>query len=471
MLPPSKRAPHSPVLPLSDDEGEDARTVLSDRARPVPFSARRHLTPSAPMPSARPLPPSYRFDEGEEEQTRLMPAKNFSTLPPPPASAYELEVGAGPESAARPLRMRVHRPSTDLAPRPLPPPPARTDEHTSYRPSSTTTRPPPAMVSTQRSLGAPPAETASPTPAPVTYAPPTYASTPGEPMLPIMLQQPIVLGASSSLQQLTPDQIQAQIEAARSRQGHMMAAAAPQPWSMTQPPRAPDSGVIEVQGIAMSSPHLVVKTKRPASTWAVALVTMGLLGGLVAAVFARGDANGFMHSAMAYVEPAQAKASVASVGASTPASTPAAAAQPAAPTPEPQLQQPEPPPAPPAFDTVAKSDAKADKADKADKPEKSETKHERIARSSHASAPAVAPRPAPAPAPTPIAMPTPLADKPVAEKPLPAPAPAPVAVSDKPEKPSKSKKASKASAASDSDLESAAAADALAKAQLDQSLK
>ncbi len=177
----------------------------------------------------------------------------------------------------------------------------------------------------------------------------------------------------------------------------------------------------------------IVIKGRPTASWAMALVAMGLFGGLLTAVVARGDGDSIVAAGAAFVDPGQA-AQITAAHALQPfqptaaATTPANGAQ-----------------APSVMDTsdVIPTVVVAPVAD---------TK--------------VIAKPAPVAAVKPIA---PKVTAPAAEKTVAAiaPAPKPVVAA----APPAPKPAAKPKAAANDDMASAAAADALAKAQLESSLK
>jgi hypothetical protein len=174
---------------------------------------------------------------------------------------------------------------------------------------------------------------------------------------------------------------------------------------------------------------------RPTASWAMALVAMGLFGGLLTAVVARGDGDSLVAAGAAFVDPGQAAQITA-----------AHELQPFQPT---TIQQAQPAAATQAPSVTDTSDIVPTVV------VAPETKVAAVARP----APVAAPRPI---APR-IAAP-PAADKPVAAvTPAPKPAAAPPAVAAKP--------AAKPKAPVNDDMATAAAADALAKAQLESSLK
>lgn len=446
MLPPSKRAPL-----ISNDEGEDACTQA--------------VLPPPSLRVATPAPVIARFDvgdDGDEEQTCVMPSKVI-TIPPPQRPSTDLSdrrrpsvraalAASGTEEPSmtsyRPPSNALTSPGGRVRPVTVPPPFSRR--------APTTTPPPPVSTRAPATLPPPPA------PPLRTFPPPTYASTPDEPMMPVMLAQPITLGGGAPralptpLQALSPERIQAQIEAARAAREALGSYPQYDFPSQVGAPRAPDSGILEVPPMAVSSPR-VLAPRKTTPAWAIALVSVGLLGGLVSAVIARGDANGLVRAGMSFVEPSHTEAHLSAAAAQPPA--PAKASDDAAAIAKP-IARPAATPlaafAPPSdkadkADKNAKTDKTTDKADKAPKPEVRVASHRAAA-----SAPTTTTRATPSAAPTPIPM-----DRAVAEKQA-APAPEKSAPN--------AKRPAKNATAVDADLASAAAAEALAKAQLDQSL-
>ncbi len=183
---------------------------------------------------------------------------------------------------------------------------------------------------------------------------------------------------------------------------------------------------------------------RPTVSWAAALVAMGVFVGLVTAVVARGDGDTLIDAAASFVDPSGAHAAASAVEASS--------VQTKAEEPHTVVLA--------SVDTIAAAAAPAPAATSVDA-------------SSVAAvvAPAVAPAPAPAPAPARVAWVAPRRawHPPAHHKEVAAAAPA-AAPKSAPKAVAAAAPAAPKAAAAD-DVESASAADALAKAQLEASLR
>jgi hypothetical protein len=284
---------------------------------------------------------------------------------------------------------------------------------------------------------------------------------------------------------------------------------------LVQPIPSPSAAIAVASASASGDvPAAVITTRtraikgRPAVSWAAALVAMGVFTGLVSAVVARGDTDALLEATASFVDPAHGSKAAAAVAAPAMAMAPAmlsdkgAAADKsssltsttpnAAPAATSCTGTPEPPKtvmaetkASSAPLKVVEARPEAVKPVVASAPRMEAPKVEAPVADAPKPEPRVAFAARPAPKPAPVAAAA-SEDKPVAvvrREPKPA-APAVVAErperaeraekADKPEKaekPGKAVASSKKPTASDDDLESASAADALARAQLEASLR
>jgi hypothetical protein len=240
-----------------------------------------------------------------------------------------------------------------------------------------------------------------------------------------------------------------------------------------------------------SVPGTVITTRtrvpmgRPTATWAAALITMGVVVGLGSAIYARGDAHALLASARALVDPGQAPAAVA---AQLPSPAPIPVAVNAALGPQPAVLPPSSPasPAPAAVPLpIVPGTTAAEPADKtADVPTMTMTPPRTppvayaapaVLRpsfvapgggsgSSSSSSSRHASRAVPTPAPSAPALTLATASEPKEPK---AAAAAPAT----PPPVLKTVRHSKHASSDDSEVESASAADALARAQLEAALR
>jgi hypothetical protein len=222
---------------------------------------------------------------------------------------------------------------------------------------------------------------------------------------------------------------------------HARSALRPQPVPVISDDRKSDPSINPPATVITARTRVVAA--RPTISWAAALVTMGVFVGLVTAVVARGDADTLIDAAASFVDPSGSRAAAA--GSETMAVHTKA---------------------------VETHTNVVVTADTLLAPESAASADARVAWEQQSAIPAP-PRPAPvayaAPihhaAARPAARPAPAAHEERVASAKPAPKADKVEKADKPEKPAK------ASRANDDDMESASAADALAKAQLEASLR
>lgn len=378
-----------------------------------------------------------------DEPTRLMPSKHGAkssllqsppiSVPPPAASrpaSSRPPASALPSASVRPGALPEPRGPSSRAPHSSPPPPnvvisaptAAEFRPTSVKPSSRVP-PPPAFRDREESqtmlrpLGA-------------------LAEQAHEPKVALAVPS---AGA-----------IKAQVDAARAKRlSDRMA---------DQKARAAET--LEVTPVSISE-RFVVKG-RPAAPWAVAFVAMGVFAGLATAVFTGGRASAIA----AFIDPGHEAV--------------AAAAQPVAPPPAAPASQPA---NDPAASLLAGSTPQANAATPTTDPAAAlaatPASTTNVFAVGHASTKSADTTPAPAAKPTPKAEPKPVVAK--ADPPAPKSDPKPVAAAEpKPASDTSSSSSSHSSHSSRSsgkhsgggggDVDSAAAADALAKAQLENSL-
>jgi hypothetical protein len=231
------------------------------------------------------------------------------------------------------------------------------------------------------------------------------------------------------------------------------------PFKPPAPAKVPAMGAKqeEKSDPRINPPAAVITTRtrvlrpRPTVSWAAALMALGVFVGLVTAVVARGDADSLIDATASFVDPGHAAATrAAAAGQPTPLIAVENKKREAA------VEVKAPAPVHEAPTVAANALPKAEPVAVAPPPPP-------VAKPEPPKPPPVAwaaPVPAPKP-PAPVAV----APPPPAPKPVP---PAPVAVAPKPATP---KPATPAPKAAQSELDSANAADALAKAQLEASLR
>ena len=374
--------------------------------------------------------PSKRAEAFGDEPTRLMPSKHGGKSPVLSGSPISVPP---PVASARAQSSRPPAASPSVRPGALPPasspPPAMDTRQVAPLPNS-------SLVKGTAGEFRPPAVSPSRRPSP----PPAFRDREeSHTMLrPLgVLSENAHNDAKASLAVPSAGAIKAQVDAARAKR------------LADQKARAAET--LEVTPVSISERFVV--QGRPAAPWAFAFVAMGIFAGLATAVFTGGHAS----SIAAFIDPARLGIA-------------AAAAQPAAP--------PAQPAADPAMNISTTTPAPAAVDPALDLAPTTPTTVFAVGR-------ATAKTPDTTAAPTPVAhaapkaetsKPTPVAKAdPPASKPDPAPVakadPKPAPVADKSsDSSSHGSKSSKGKHAGGGDVDSAAAADALAKAQLENSL-
>ena len=354
---------------------------------------------SSRVPTSFPAPPSsrpqmFREPSSTDEVTCLMPAKGYGTLPPPPRSVRPNAIA--PVQSFRPPQHQgfVHQQQLDGEQ-------TRTDYRT-LPPAHGSFPPPPRPPFGMSAMPQPIPQSMIPTipPAPSSYAPVAYSMSPAK--------------------------------------------------SDSDPRIDPPATVITTR--------TKVLTGRPTLSWGAALVAMGIFGGLVTAVLARGDGDALVDATASFVDPAHAAHANA-------AQAPAVETKLATATP--MLQSPAPapvaaPPAPAELGVIAPTATPA--ADPvAAKPAAASMAYSHPAQAAEKKA-------EPKVAEAPRAAPAPVAAK-AAIKPWTPPArPAVAPPAEKAEKTTTAKADKKGNASKD-DLASAKEAQKLADAQLEASLR
>lgn len=339
------------------------------------------------------LPTSKKRPNLEDAVTTVVKGGSPSSRPAPMSQRPE-PVSASSVTADSVTRMMPSKMASDM-----PPPPAS-------RASSRPSRPAPASVRPD-----------------VSFRPSTE----------VTMVRPLAATGSATSSVSDADRVKAQIKAVRAARAAEKAVRDSESDPRLDPPASTVTAGIVIKG-------------RPTASWAMALVAMGLFGGLLTAVVARGDGDSLVAAGAAFVDPGQAAQITA-----------AHELQPFQPT---MIQAPVQAAAvtqaPSVMDTSDIVPTVVVAATEASQAPKVETKIAAVA------------KPAPVAAPRPIAPK--VAAPPAAEKPVAALTPAPKPAAAAPPAAPKPAAKPKAPAVND-DMANAAAADALAKAQLESSLK
>ncbi len=408
MLPFSKRTPRA------DEAGEAINTGEFEviRVGATPKVGQVARVPAMPAAQAR----AFQRSISDDERTMVMPQKSKSSPPPGFIASPTPSTSLAPS-----VKTAAHRDNgsanANTNARPRPPMSMANDEHTIVRPHDL----PKGAFAAGR-----PSPVTAPTPAPAADAKKANAAP------------------------------------AINAPGNAKANVA----------NGPDSGgLIDVPATVITTRTRIL-TGRPTVSWAAALMAMGVFVGLVSAVVARGDTDALIDATASFVDPSHTVAKVPAAAAAQPAAAPVVAQMmPVAVAPPAAAPVAMSAPAPAATTCAAdapkadmaksSTDAKlAEHADKSDKSDKTESKHSEQAKSVDAKPEAkvaASVRRWTVPSHEVKAAPKPAAPK--AEK---------VAAAEKPEK---TEKVEKKAVKVESESESASAADALARAQLEASLK
>jgi hypothetical protein len=415
------------MLPHPRHDGSDEYEAMTTIAKspsiaPPPRKSSRQVQASLEVSSSPTSVRPVMFSENEpDDVTRLMPSPHASAFPTPPRVPNDIV------PTMRPLKNRVHLPRGQNTE-----PPAPMD-----RPSMRPTAPP---------------------------APPSRPPPSMRPQTPPSMRPPASMRPLAGLNSLGAQDA--------TRTAFRPMSVPPPPPSSHAPMSGPEDtfrpvavanamGTLQIHGqrgsdsrfdappIAHNTMATVVLKGRPTASWAMALVAMGVFGGILTAVVTGGGGASIVQAGAAFVDPSRAASAqempkVAAAAAPIRVEEKIAAAPVAAPYYPPAVIEParfetkvEPKPEPVAVKPAAPTT---------------------VVRAWQPPARTAAPTPTPVPQPVVVAAPT--------------PKPAPVAAEPKPEKPAKVAAAPKpAKGQAAADLESANQADELARQQLEQSLK
>jgi len=391
-------------------DDSDSPTVIQSRGN-------ASAPPSVRPPSHRPPPREYE-PSVSDEVTSLFPASSRAPMSFPKAAAVPSEFASAPMSMREPNTSSPDEPSfTIVRPMDLPPVSNRTGALRATEPlRSPSGRPPP----------------------------PSSARATDPPTVPLGFQ--------------TTGPVQPP---------------APMPLPSFRPAPAPamrfeSDARVDVPPMAISTSNEIVLRGRPTAAWMMMLVVMGLFGGIISAVIARGDGDSLLQAGAAFVDPSRAAQPPARPAAAAPARPPTVAPiTPAAPlAPAPVAAQPALPSQPMmAVAAAGASDAKSapvgflEPTPAADK----DRDKSKVAPIVSKLPPATSPAPvAAAPSPPPVSKPV-VAAAPKPERTERAAASTPAS---RPTKASSSPSGAKKG----DDLDSAAAAEKLAREQLERSL-
>ncbi len=208
---------------------------------------------SSHVPASFPAPPSsrpqmFREPSSTDEVTCLMPAKGYGTLPPPPRSVRP-SVSAPVQSFRPPQHQGFVHQQPHQQPQQLDAESTRTDYRT---------------------------------------LPPTYGSFPPPPRAPF---------AMSAMPQPIPQSMLSTIPPAPG-------SFSPVAYSMSTAKSDSDARIDPPATVITT--RTKVLTGRPTLSWGAALVAMGIFGGLVTAVLARGDGDALVDATASFVDPAHA---------------------------------------------------------------------------------------------------------------------------------------------------------------------
>jgi len=264
VLPSSKRPPRSP---------EPSEVIRTGDYEVVPSSSSQRS--AARRPSERPR--VFQKVADDEDKTLLFSNSVRSMLPPRPQTPVTTppiaKAGKVPNMNLRGLTRQSERPPSPESLRGSVRPRMDTEDRTMLRPTST--MPPPMQRMATPAAGMPPS------PRPPSARPPAMMPTPYMPNMPIRPAAPVA---------------KAQTIAVNAPGGTDSRKPSP-----SDPHGDPPSAVITAK--------TRVSTPRSTVSWAVGLMALGTLVGLVTAVVARGDADAILDATASFVDPSHATVS------------------------------------------------------------------------------------------------------------------------------------------------------------------